>query len=584
MIAAWMAFTILVTAASGLFAWSIDRISSDRGWPRRFVWLSAIALAGLAVGARALAPLLDRTPVPAPSGVVLLDGLRIPVASEARRAWLDPALITIWTAGSLALVLFGVFAAITIARKARTWRKAQVEGLHVWVSEDTGPAVVGVVRPRIVLPDWSLAEASLPMMVAHEREHVRAGDSRTLAIAHLVLAAAPWNLPLWWIVHRLRSAIESDCDLRVLRAGGVDTRRYCELLITVGGARQVRLHPLVALAEPRSRLEERIDQMTRGRLLLKKPVVLGLALLSTAALGLACSLPGLDVTGPGDVPTEVAADLQGETSMEALRAGPTFTPFTVRPDLVNGSEVREVLREEYPPLLREAGVEGTTTVWMLIDDTGEVLEARVQEPSEHPALDEAALRVVMRMEFTAALNRDQPVPVWVAFPIRFLAEEPAAGVFRDGGDPRVYMFALRERMAATGDTEAEARAYLKSLGRIDPTAREGFEVQQILDADDPSQTFYTTPPIIQNVEAVRAALEEEHPPQLQELGIGGTVDVWFHIDETGQLTHTRINESSGNEALDIAALRVATQIEFSPALNEVTPIPVWVSFPITFRP
>ena len=584
MIAAWMAFTTLVTAVSGLFAWSIDRIAGDRGWPRRFVWLSAIAVAAVAVGARALAPLLERASVPAPpSSVVLLDGLRIPVAPEAQRVWLDPALLTIWAAGTLALLLFGVYAAFAVARKARAWRRARVDDTDVWVSDDTGPAVVGVLRPRIVLPRWSLAEDSLSMMVAHEREHVRAGDSRTLALAHLALVTAPWNLPLWWIVRRLRSAIEADCDLRVLRMGGVDTRRYCELLITVGSARQVRLHPLVALAEPRSRLEERIDQMTRGRLVLKKPVVLGLALLSAAALGLACSLPGLDVTGPSDVPTETTAD-PALQSIEALRAGPTFTPFTIRPDLVNRSEVMEALSEEYPPLLRDAGVGGQVNVWFFIDATGEVLEARVMEPSEHAALDEAALRVAMRMEFTPALNRSRPVPVWVAFPIMFRADGGQTGARRDGSDPRVYMSALRERMGATGETEAEARAYLESLGHTAPRDREAFEVEQILDADDPSLTFYTTPPVIQNTEAVRAALEAEHPPLLQEAGIGGTVDVWFHIDETGTLTGMRIHESSGHPALDEAALQVASQIEFSPALDGDTPIEVWVSFPITFRP
>ena len=37
------------------------------------------------------------------------------------------------------------------------------------------------------------------------------------------------------------------------------------------------------------------------------------------------------------------------------------------------------------------------------------------------------------------------------------------------------------------------------------------------------------------------------------------------------------------EALDDAALKVATIYRFSPALNRDKKVPVWVSFPITFQ-
>jgi protein TonB len=65
--------------------------------------------------------------------------------------------------------------------------------------------------------------------------------------------------------------------------------------------------------------------------------------------------------------------------------------------------------------------------------------------------------------------------------------------------------------------------------------------------------------------------------------VGGTVRVYFFIGEEGRVEHTRIDQSSGHEALDEAALRVASVYRFSPALNRDEPVPVWVSFPITFQ-
>ena len=45
----------------------------------------------------------------------------------------------------------------------------------------------------------------------------------------------------------------------------------------------------------------------------------------------------------------------------------------------------------------------------------------------------------------------------------------------------------------------------------------------------------------------------------------------------------RVEQSSGHQALDDAALRVAPVFRFTPALNRDKAVPVWVRFPITFR-
>lgn len=108
-----------------------------------------------------------------------------------------------------------------------------------------------------------------------------------------------------------------------------------------------------------------------------------------------------------------------EVTEEDITAAPSFTPYTVRPELKNRDAVARALERNYPAILRDAGVGGNVLVWILIDETGKVMRVQVKEPSDHESLDAAALKVAETMEFTPALNRDKAVKVWVSIPVRF---------------------------------------------------------------------------------------------------------------------------------------------------------------------
>ncbi|MHB1168718.1 MAG: energy transducer TonB [Longimicrobiales bacterium] len=98
----------------------------------------------------------------------------------------------------------------------------------------------------------------------------------------------------------------------------------------------------------------------------------------------------------------------------------------------------------------------------------------------------------------------------------------------------------------------------------------------------PRFTPFTVRPELRNRAEVARALERNYPPLLRDAGIGGETLVWFFIDENGRVQRTQINKSSGYDALDQAALTVAEQMQFSPALNRDKKVPVWVAIPIVF--
>jgi TonB family protein len=104
-----------------------------------------------------------------------------------------------------------------------------------------------------------------------------------------------------------------------------------------------------------------------------------------------------------------------------LMAAPQYTPMTVSPVLQNRPAVARALERNYPPLLRDAGIGGSPTVWFFIDENGRVLRTQLHESSGYEALDNAAIAVANIMEFSPALNRDKRVPVWVSIAVVFQA-------------------------------------------------------------------------------------------------------------------------------------------------------------------
>jgi TonB family protein len=540
---------------------------------------------------------------------------------------LNETLLTVWAAGTVLLGLFMVVSWFSLNGQRREWRPDSVDGVPVMVARKTGPAVLGVRYPDIVVPEWAL-QMDLRvrrLMLLHEGEHVRAGDTRLVAAGLIVLAAAPWNLPLWWQFRRLRQAVELDCDGRVLRRVP-DRRRYGSLLIEVGQRRSMPMLG-VALAEPASFLERRIRQITlRSRVSGIRRVLLLTAatfLLSGAAVFTRDPMVLADpdrVSKPTRVEPHVLEIVlpEPERSTEPTRlvAGPVHTPMTEPPKLLNSEEFIRSLERNYPVFLRDAGIGGEVSVWFYVDTDGRVQRTLVDKSSGYPALDEAALRVSSSMRFSPAMNRDQVVDVWVSIPIHFepmpARTEPsqaaAAGnvdrtarVRGPDRDPAIgseqssaaraeaptpvlsgvsdlgNSILAQQRLAEARRLEQQTAMSMRSLDQRREQVRKS--AGRALNLNEPTFTPMTAPPAITNEREVSAALRRE----FQRTGeASGEVTLWFYIDETGRVLKTILDRSSGSQAVDEAALRVTSVMRFSPARNGRLEVPVWISLPVKF--
>jgi TonB family protein len=103
-----------------------------------------------------------------------------------------------------------------------------------------------------------------------------------------------------------------------------------------------------------------------------------------------------------------------------LSETPAFTPYSIKPELRNSADLQRALERLYPRAFRDAGIGGTTLLWVFIDIAGAVQNTRVVESSGYPELDDAAqVAVRSTARFSPAYNRDQRVPVWIQLPITF---------------------------------------------------------------------------------------------------------------------------------------------------------------------
>lgn len=92
----------------------------------------------------------------------------------------------------------------------------------------------------------------------------------------------------------------------------------------------------------------------------------------------------------------------------------------VRPELVSRRQAEIILQNHYPPLLRDAGTTGRTTVELIIGADGRVQPGSVRvKESSNPAFNQAAIRAIERFRFTPAMYRGHPVAVLVTLPIEW---------------------------------------------------------------------------------------------------------------------------------------------------------------------
>lgn len=311
----WLVYAVQVGLCVAALAWATESVARLFRRPTRFIWLGAVIFSTtFMVRAAVVSP---ESPAAAqPLSLSSLDVLQTSVLSAQHRVPAVPTeyIAVIW---ALATLLVGSSFAATswkLRRASRGWPTTDLHGHRVRVAPSTGPLVLGLIRPEIVVPRWVLTRppAEQNVILTHEIEHLRAGDQNLLAAGCVAAALMPWNPACWIMVARLRLAIEIDCDARVLRAG-VSPRSYGSLLVDVAESSSPFLLGTMGLAARSSHLRSRILAMQSRRF--NHPIMRGAA---AALVGLVSFLAACESRMP------TAADIARMDAASVERAAPAM--------------------------------------------------------------------------------------------------------------------------------------------------------------------------------------------------------------------------------------------------------------------
>lgn len=91
----------------------------------------------------------------------------------------------------------------------------------------------------------------------------------------------------------------------------------------------------------------------------------------------------------------------------------------------------------------------------------------------------------------------------------------------------------------------------------------------------------TEPPLVSNL-SLRRMKPPVYPPRCLRMGTEGVVKVRVLVGENGKPQEITISKSSGDSALDRAAMEAIEDWEFNPATRNGLPIRAWVIVPVAF--
>jgi bla regulator protein blaR1 len=167
--------------------------------------------------------------------------------------------VPVWAMATTILVIVGIVQVWAISRELTTGTARTIDGRAVVLSDSMGPGAVQYPRPTILLPRWVLAltETERRFIIRHEAEHIERKDGALLFCATAAVVLLPWIVPLWWQLRRLRLAIETDCDRRVVDALG-HAAAYGALLLRVSLAHGDGVGPQPSFVGRRGSLERRL--------------------------------------------------------------------------------------------------------------------------------------------------------------------------------------------------------------------------------------------------------------------------------------------------------------------------------------
>lgn len=272
------------------------------------------------------------------------------------------------------------------------------------------PFTRGIIQPKIYLPGearhWTVSE--LEGVLAHEIAHIKRFDVLIIYLQTLSKIFYFFHPAIWWINHLLDLERERICDDMAIETVGLDRWQYGhDLFSRLEQSLQNPQAPLLAsgfLISKKSLFHrfEYIIHSKGGSMKPWKPVQKVMSVFAvTVAILISCTLHK-NTFSPAKNPP--ANDIS-----EAVQ----FVPYDTPPEPLTR------ISPTYPPEAREAGIEGTVILQLLISKEGKTAKTNIIQGVDGSGLNDAAVTAIKDMSWKPALFNDEPVSVWITLPLHF---------------------------------------------------------------------------------------------------------------------------------------------------------------------
>lgn len=217
----------------------------------------------------------------------------------------------------------------------------------VIVERNLGPAVAGLLRPVILLPEQMIEQYSqkeLKMVVLHEFEHIRRYDTVLLFVAQLVTVMHWYNPLAYWLKRQMQAQAEIAVDAATLRKLGADkVKPYAELLFKIASVNCTPAN-LISMARKSASFGQRIEQLAEFEYQTTLRSCLGLlAIIGVMLTGLSdatsqertptlptekSTVVGIDANASTNKPTVETTSLQEDPTLTSATQKSNVTPLS----------------------------------------------------------------------------------------------------------------------------------------------------------------------------------------------------------------------------------------------------------------
>ena len=218
------------------------------------------------------------------------------------------------------------------------------------------------------------------------------------------------------------------------------------------------------------------------------------------------------------------------------------------PKPVNMDEVVRLIG--YPPIAKEAEIEGRVFVRILVDETGHY-KRHIVIRAVHPLLLRGVEQHLSKLQFTPAIQGGKAIALWTTIPFNF-------------------------ELKAVGDMEPSEIEVGYDFGEMDSEAT---TIEETEEPDPNDFVILDREPAPINMNEVKGLIG--YPEEAKKEGIIGKVIVRVMVDAEGNyVKHVMIRKV--HPLLDDAVEAQLDKLKFTPGTQGGKPVSVWVTLPFTF--